>query len=61
MGAAIARNDTFIGGVDLIWSRVGAGFPFAHPESPFYAVGAKVKADLDHRHGFGGPIGPPNL
>ena len=28
MASAIARNDTFIGGVDLIWARVGSSLTY---------------------------------
>jgi hypothetical protein len=64
MGSAIARNDTFIGGVDLIWSRVGTGLTFKNPDSPLYGVGADLKLSSTIVTGFGGlriPIGPPNL
>ena len=64
MGAAVARNDTFIGGVDLIWSRVGTDETFKNPDSPLYGVGANVKLTSTVVTGFGGlriPIGPPNL
>ena len=64
MGAAVARNDAFIGGLDLIWSRVGAGQTFTDPSSPLYGVGANVKLTSAIVTGFGGlriPIGPPNL
>src|SRR5260370_11363110 len=42
-GSAIARNDTFIGGIDLIWSRVGTGETFKNPESPLFGVGSNLK------------------
>jgi hypothetical protein len=64
MGSAIARNDTFIGGVDLIWARVGISETFENPSSPLYGVGANVKLTQTIVTGFGGlriPIGPPNL
>jgi hypothetical protein len=64
MGAAIARNGTFIGGVDFIWSRVGTSETFKNPSSPLYGVEANVKLTSTIVTGFGGlriPIGPPNL
>lgn len=58
MGSAIARNGTFIGGLDLIWTRLG--------ETETLQNGAEVDVKLgeDIVTGFGGvriPVGPPNL
>lgn len=64
MGSAIARNGTFIGGVDFIWSRVGTSETFKNPDSPLYGVSANLKLTSTIATGFGGlrlPIGPPNL
>ncbi len=64
MGSAIARNDTFIGGVDLIWARIGISETFENPSSPLYGVGANFKLTQTIVTGFGGlriPVGPPNL
>ena len=64
MGAATARNGTFIGGVDFIWSRVGTSETFKNPDSPLFGVGANVKLTSTIVTGFGGlriPVGPPNL
>lgn len=64
MGSAVARNGTFIGGVDFIWSRVGTSETFKNPDSPLYGVGANVKLTSTIVTGFGGlrlPVGPPNL
>jgi hypothetical protein len=63
-GAAVVRNDTFIGGLDFIWTRVGTAFTFKNPDSPLYGVGTNVKLTSTIVTGFGGlriPIGPPNL
>jgi len=64
MGSLIARNDTFIGGLDFIWSRVGTDLTFKNPDSPLFGVGANIKLTTTIATGFGGlriPIGPPNL
>lgn len=64
MGAAVARNDTFIGGLDFIWSRLGVGSTFKDPSSPLFGVGANIKLTETVVTAFGGvriPIGPPNL
>jgi hypothetical protein len=64
MGAIIARNDTFIGGLDLIWTRVGTNETFEEPSSPVFGVGANLKLTASIVTAFGGvriPVGPPNL
>jgi hypothetical protein len=64
MGRFIARNDTFIGGLDLIWAKVGTGTTFRNPTSPLFGVGADLSLNVALATGFGGvriPMGPPNL
>ena len=64
MGTIIARNDTFIGGLDLIWTRVGTGETFNEPSSPLFGVGANLRLTASIVTGFGGlriPVGPPDL
>ncbi len=64
MGAAVARNDMFIGGLDLIWSRIGTNVIFQNPSSALYGAGADIKLTTTIVTAFGGlriPIGPPNL
>lgn len=64
MGALVARNDTFIGGIDVILSRIGGGSNFSDPTSALYGDHADVKLGQAIVTGFGGvriPIGPPNL
>ncbi len=64
MGTIIARNDTFIGGLDLIWTRVGTSETFNEPSSPLFGVGANLKLTASIVTGFGGlriPVGPTNL
>ncbi|HKN30420.1 MAG TPA: hypothetical protein VJY34_22065 [Roseiarcus sp.] len=58
MGSAIARNGTFIGGLDLIWTRLG------ETETLKNGTEVDVKLGEDIVTGFGGvriPVGPPNL
>jgi hypothetical protein len=64
MGAATASNGAFIGGVDLIWSRLGAGVNFKNPDSALFGSHADITLKEIIATGFGGlriPIGPPNL
>jgi hypothetical protein len=64
MGRFIARNDTFIGGLDLIWAKVGTGTTVRNPSSPLFGVGADLSLIVALATGFGGvriPIGPPDL
>jgi hypothetical protein len=64
MGAVVARNDMFIGGLDLIWSCLGASGTFKDPSSPLFGVGANLKLTQTIVTAFGGlriPVGPPNL
>jgi hypothetical protein len=58
MGSIVARNDMFIGGLDLMWSRIGGGG----------VIKDAINADLTLTSGiataFGGvraPLGIPNL
>jgi hypothetical protein len=64
MGAFVARNDTFIGGVDAILARIGAGTNFQGPTSPLSLDHANLTLTEAIVTGFGGlriPVGPPNL
>jgi hypothetical protein len=64
MGAFVARNDTFIGGVDVILSRVGGGINFNDPTSALFGDHANLTLTQAIVTAFGGvriPIGPPNL
>ena len=64
MGSAIARNGTFIGGLDLIWTRLGETETINNLSSPYYGAQVNVKLGEDIVTGFGGvriPVGPPNL
>jgi hypothetical protein len=64
MGAIVARNDTFIVGLDSIWVKLGGGGTIRNTYNPLFGG----QTDLDLGEGittaFGGvhiPIGPPNL
>lgn len=64
MGAVVARNDTFIVGLDLVYSKIGGSGTIRRENNPLYGG----QTDLVLREGFvtafGGlraPIGVPNL
>ena len=64
MANVIARNDTFIGGVDLIWARLGTSQTYKDPSSALFGTQADIKLSVTIATAFGGvriPIGPPNL
>jgi hypothetical protein len=64
MTAFVARNDTFIGGVDVILSRIGAGTNFKDPTSALFGDHANLTLTEAIVTAFGGvriPVGPPNL
>jgi hypothetical protein len=64
MGRFVARNDTFVGGLDLIWAKVGTGTTFHNPSSPLFGVGADLTLNVALATGFGGvriPIAAPDL
>jgi hypothetical protein len=64
MTAFVARNDMFIGGVDVILSRIGAGTNFDEPSSPLFLDHANLTLTEGIVTAFGGlriPVGPPNL
>ena len=64
MGSVVARNDTFIGGVDLIWSKLGGGARIKNPNSDLFGTQIGVTMSQGIVTAFGGvrvPIGLPNL
>jgi hypothetical protein len=64
MTAFVARNDMFIGGLDVILSRIGAGTNFEEPTSPLFLDHANLTLTEAIVTAFGGlriPVGPPNL
>jgi hypothetical protein len=64
MGSVIARNDTYIVGLDLIWSRIGGAGTVKVSRLPAGAVGADLTLTEGLATAFGGlriPVGLPNL
>ena len=64
MTSFVARNDTFIAGLDVILSRIGAGTNFENPTSPLFGDHATLKLTEGIFTAFGGiriPVGSPNL
>ena len=64
MTSFVARNDTFIAGLDVILARIGAGTNFENPTSALFGDHATLKLTEGIFTAFGGiriPLGPPNL
>ena len=64
MARFVARNDTFIGGLDLFLSKVGTATTFRDPSSRLFGVGADLSLKTSFATGFAGvriPVGPPDL
>jgi hypothetical protein len=64
MTSFVARNDTFITGLDVILARIGAGTNFKDPTSALFGDHANLTLTLGIFTAFGGvriPVGPPNL
>jgi hypothetical protein len=64
MGAAVARSDMFIVGVDFIWSRLTGSETFGNPASSLYGAQGTLKLAEAVLIGIGGvriPIAMPNL
>ena len=64
MTAFVARNDTFIAGLDVILSRIGAGTNFRDPTSALFGDHANLTLTQAIVTAWGGvrlPVGPPNL
>ena len=64
MGSFVARNDTFIGGIDFVWARIGGSETLTNPDNALY--GGKTSLTLNEGviTAFGGvrvPLGVPNL
>ena len=58
-------NGTFIGGLDFIWARLGAGVDFQNPTSSLFGAHANITLNEFIVTGFGGlripDRGHPNL
>ena len=64
MGAAVARNGTFIFGLDGIWSKIGGDGTVKVKRLPAGAAGVDLTLTEGVVTGFTGvriPVGPPNL
>lgn len=62
MGSFVARNDMFIGGLDLVWSRLGGSGTIRR--TALAGGGTDITLDEAFVTAFGGvriPVGPPNL
>jgi hypothetical protein len=64
MGSAVAYNDTYIVGLDLIGTRIGGAGTFKVTRLPANTLGADLTLTEGLVTAFGGlriPVGPPNL
>jgi hypothetical protein len=64
MGAIVARNGTYIVGLDAVWARVGGSGTVEVSRFPAGAIGADLTLNQAFATAFGGlriPVGPPNL
>ncbi len=64
MGSVLARNGTYIVGLDAIWSRIGGSGTVQVDYGPFSAAGVDLTLTQGMATAFGGlriPVGPPNL
>ena len=63
MSSFVARNDTFIGGIDFVWARVG-GSGTIRAENALYGGQTTLTLNEAFVTAFGGvrvPLGVPNL
>jgi hypothetical protein len=64
MGSVVARNDTFIGGIDFVWARIGGSGVLQNPDSVLYGGKTSLTLNEGFITAFGGvrvPLGMPNL
>lgn len=64
MGSFVARNDTFIGGIDFVWARIGGSAVLQNPDSALYGGKTSLTLNEGFITAFGGvrvPLGIPNL
>ncbi len=64
MGTILARNGTYIVGLDLFWSRIGGAGTVQVSRLPAGAAGVDLTLTEGLATAFGGlriPVGPPNL
>ena len=64
MGSVVARNDTFIGGIDFVWARIGGSGILQNPDNALYGGKTSLTLNEGFITAFGGvrvPLGIPNL
>jgi len=64
MGAVVARNGTYIVGLDVVWARVGGAGTARVERLPAGALGVDLTVGEGFATAFSGvriPVGPPNL
>jgi hypothetical protein len=64
MGSLVARNDTFIGGIDFVWARIGGSGVLQNPDNVLYGGKTSLTLNEGFITAFGGvrvPLGIPNL
>ena len=64
MGAVVARSDTFIGGIDFVWARIGGSKTLRDPNNALYGGQTTLTLNEAFVTAFGGvrvPLGVPNL
>jgi len=64
MGSIVARNDTFIGGIDFVWARIGGSGVLQNPDSVLFGGKTSLTLNEGFITAFGGvrvPLGIPNL
>jgi len=64
MSSFVARNDTFIGGIDFVWTRIGGSGTIRRQNNPLYGGQTDLTLNEGFITAFGGvrvPLGVPNL
>jgi hypothetical protein len=64
MSSIVARNGTFIGGIDFVWSRIGGSSTLSNPDNALYGGKTSLTLNEGFITAFGGvrvPLGVPNL
>lgn len=64
MSSFVARNDTFIAGIDFVWARIGGSGVLQNPDSVLYGGKTSLTLNEGFITAFGGvrvPLGIPNL
>jgi hypothetical protein len=64
MGSVVARNETFIGGIDFVWARIGGSKTLRDPNNALYGGQTTLTLNESFVTAFGGvriPLGIPNL